>query len=59
VVKRRRFPEATIERLLKLKWWDLELADLSGLPFRDIDRCIDLIEKIKDQKLATTHADVS
>jgi acetyltransferase-like isoleucine patch superfamily enzyme len=59
VVKRLRFPEATIERLLKLKWWDLELADLSGLPFRDIDRCIDLIEKIKDEKPAAAHADVS
>jgi acetyltransferase-like isoleucine patch superfamily enzyme len=46
-VKRLRFPERTIERLLRLKWWDLELSQLSGLPFRDIDRCLDMIEAIK------------
>jgi acetyltransferase-like isoleucine patch superfamily enzyme len=50
VVKRFRFPEATINRLLRLKWWDLDLPDLSGLPFRDIDRCLDLIETIKARK---------
>jgi acetyltransferase-like isoleucine patch superfamily enzyme len=46
-IKRFRFPERTVERLLRLKWWDLELSQLSGLPFRDIDRCLDMIEAIK------------
>ncbi len=46
-IKRFRFPDKTIERLLRLKWWDLELSQLSGLPFRDIDRCLDLIEEIR------------
>ena len=46
-IKRFRFPERTIERLLKLKWWDLELSQLSGLPFRNIDRCLDMIEAIR------------
>lgn len=46
-IKRYRFPEKTIERLLKVCWWDLELAELSGLPFRDIDRCIGMIEEIR------------
>lgn len=46
-IKRFRFPERTIERLLRLKWWDLELSQLSGLPFRDVDRCLDMIEAIK------------
>jgi tetrahydrodipicolinate N-succinyltransferase len=46
-VKRFRFPEKTIERLLRVKWWELELAQLSGLPFRDVDRCLDMIEAIK------------
>lgn len=50
VVKKYRFPEATIERLLRLKWWDLELSELSGLPFREIDRCLDLIEAIRERK---------
>jgi acetyltransferase-like isoleucine patch superfamily enzyme len=46
-IKRLRFPEKTIERLLRLKWWDLELSQLSGLPFRDVDRCLDMIEAIR------------
>jgi tetrahydrodipicolinate N-succinyltransferase len=50
-VKRLRFPEKTVERLLRVKWWDLELSDLSGLPFRDVERCLDRIEEIKANKL--------
>lgn len=49
-IKRYRFDEKTIARLLSLKWWDLELSELSGLPFRQIDRCLDLIEEIKASK---------
>jgi acetyltransferase-like isoleucine patch superfamily enzyme len=52
VAKRFRFPEKTIARLLRLKWWDLELSQLSGLPFRDVDRCLDLIEAIRASALA-------
>jgi tetrahydrodipicolinate N-succinyltransferase len=44
---RYRFPEKTIERLLRAKWWELELVQLSGLPFRDVERCLDMIEEIK------------
>ena len=55
-VKRYRFPDATIARLLRLKWWELELADLSGLPFRDVERCLDLIEDIKARKTAAVVA---
>ena len=46
-VKRLRFPDRIIERLLQLKWWDLELSELSGLPFRDVERCLDMIEYIR------------
>jgi len=49
-VRRFRFPEQTIERLLRLKWWELELSDLSGLPFRDVERCLDRIEAIREAK---------
>jgi hypothetical protein len=52
-VKRLRFSDKTIERLLRVKWWDLELSDLSGLPFRDVERCLDRIEEIKAKKLAS------
>jgi acetyltransferase-like isoleucine patch superfamily enzyme len=46
-IKRFRFPDKTIERLLRVKWWYFELSQLSGLPFRDIDRCLDMIEAIR------------
>src|SRR5262249_18615327 len=49
-VKKLRFPEKTIERLLRVRWWDLELENLSGLPFRDVDRCLGLIEERKEKK---------
>ena len=49
-IRRFRFPEQTIERLLQLKWWDLELSELSGLPFRDVERCLDRIEEIRKRK---------
>lgn len=51
-IKRFRFDSRTVERLLALKWWDMELSELSGLPFRDVDRCIDLITEIKHGKAA-------
>jgi acetyltransferase-like isoleucine patch superfamily enzyme len=49
-VKRYRFPEKIIERLLRSKWWELELADLSGLPFRDVERCLDRIESLRQSR---------
>jgi hypothetical protein len=44
-VRRLRFSEKIIERLLRVRWWDMELRELSGLPFRDVERCLDLIEE--------------
>ena len=49
-VKRFRFSESVIERLLALKWWDLELSELSGMPFRDVERCIGMIEEIRARR---------
>jgi acetyltransferase-like isoleucine patch superfamily enzyme len=49
-VKRLRFSEKLVERLLRVRWWDLELEELSGLPFRDVERCLDLIEERKARK---------
>ena len=44
---RYRFNDNTIERLLAVKWWEMELSQLSGLPFRDIERCLEKLEEIK------------
>jgi acetyltransferase-like isoleucine patch superfamily enzyme len=46
-VKRFRFSDQVIERITRLQWWDLDLADLNGLPFRDVERCLDALEEIK------------
>jgi hypothetical protein len=46
-IRRLRYSDNTVERLLRVKWWELELADLSGLPFRDVERCLDAIEAIR------------
>lgn len=48
-VRRFRFSETIIARLLRAKWWDLELSQLGGLPFKDVERCLDAIERIKGQ----------
>ncbi|HVT27808.1 MAG TPA: CatB-related O-acetyltransferase [Lacipirellulaceae bacterium] len=53
-IKRLRFPEKTIERLLRAKWWELELSQLSGLPFRDVDRCLDMVEAIRAEANSAT-----
>jgi acetyltransferase-like isoleucine patch superfamily enzyme len=42
-----RFPEETIARLQAVKWWDLPLPLLTGLPFDQIDRCLDKLEKVR------------
>jgi acetyltransferase-like isoleucine patch superfamily enzyme len=49
-VKRFRFSEKIVERLLRSRWWELELSDLSGLPFRDVECCLDYIEAIKSSR---------
>jgi acyl-[acyl carrier protein]--UDP-N-acetylglucosamine O-acyltransferase len=48
-IRRMRFAERTIERLLRLRWWELELSQLSGLPFRNVERCLDRIEEIRER----------
>jgi acetyltransferase-like isoleucine patch superfamily enzyme len=50
MIKRFRFTENIIERFLKSSWWELELAQLSGLPFRDVDRCLDMIDELRSSK---------
>lgn len=46
-IKRFRFHEKIIERFLAVKWWDFELSELSGLPFREVERCLSMLEEIK------------
>ena len=46
-VLRFRFAEKTIARLQALRWWDLPMPLLSGLPFNEIDLCLDRLEQIR------------
>jgi uncharacterized membrane protein len=46
-IKRFRFSEGIIAHLLRSKWWDLELSQLSGLPFENVERCLDAIDRLK------------
>jgi acetyltransferase-like isoleucine patch superfamily enzyme len=46
-VVRFRFNDRQIGRLLRLRWWDLPLSRLSGLPFNEIERCLDRLEEIR------------
>jgi acetyltransferase-like isoleucine patch superfamily enzyme len=47
-----RFSEQIIARLMQCRWWELELSGLSGLPFNDIERCLDAIERIRRDQAA-------
>ena len=55
-IRRYRFSEGIIARLLRAKWWELELADLGGLPFRDVERCLDTIENLRRIRGLSTDA---
>ncbi|WP_084164738.1 CatB-related O-acetyltransferase [Skermanella stibiiresistens] len=44
-VKRMRFPDATVERLTRLRWWRYSIFDLFGIPFDKIDEALDRIEE--------------
>lgn len=43
-VLRLRFPEATVERLLALRWWRYSIYDLFEAPMDSIDAALDTIE---------------
>ena len=47
---RYRFSEDIIEKLLELKWWELDDDFLRLLPFEDMQKCISMLEQ-KRQKL--------
>ncbi len=44
-LKRLRFDERTVERLLALQWWRYALHDFNDLPLADMPRALDLLEE--------------
>lgn len=43
-----RFDEQTVKKLLELKWWDLNEEFIKKIPYDNIEKAIDFIEKNKD-----------
>ncbi|WP_280938120.1 CatB-related O-acetyltransferase [Sinorhizobium sp. Sb3] len=41
-----RFCDATIRRLLASKWWDMEPVFIASLPLNDVQKCLDILEKL-------------
>ena len=44
-LKRLRFDERTVERLLALRWWRYAMFDFNDLPLSDMPRALDLLEE--------------
>lgn len=45
---RYRFSEDIIQKLLNLKWWDYPKEVIVNLPFDNIEKCIEILEGVKD-----------
>lgn len=46
---RMRFSDEVIVELVKLKWWELALEQLSGVPFHDVKEAIVMLKQLRDQ----------
>ncbi|MEP0961398.1 MAG: CatB-related O-acetyltransferase [Roseobacter sp.] len=53
-VVRLRFKESIVERLLALKWWDYSIYDLFDAPMDDIEKSLDVLERMIDDKKIQT-----
>ena len=49
-VIRKRFEDHIIEKLLALKWWDLNIKDMKGCDFENIEKTIDHLHLLKQKK---------
>ena len=52
-IKKFRFPDQVIERMLKAAWWDYAFWDLAGAPIEDPVRFLDFVESKKLSGLGT------
>ncbi|CAA7616130.1 putative acetyltransferase [Candidatus Terasakiella magnetica] len=48
-VIRYRFSETIIESLLRTRWWTLPPEIIKSLPYKDIERCVDVLAEIREQ----------
>ena len=47
VVKRKRFDDRTIERLLDTKWWNYIVSDIPALDMNNVNKACDLIQTLE------------
>ena len=47
-----RFDDATISKLLKIKWWNMDFCELKNISFDDIDKAIIELNEIKNKYYA-------
>lgn len=45
---RYRFPKDTIDRLMKIQWWDYDLEVLNGVNFADVELALDFLENLPE-----------
>lgn len=57
-VVRLRFEEKVVERLLALKWWNYCIYDLFDAPMDDIEKSLDVLERMIDDKKVTSFSGV-
>jgi acetyltransferase-like isoleucine patch superfamily enzyme len=46
-ILRYRFSEDVIDALLRLRWWELDMAHMKGIDFSDVNKAIALVEEIR------------
>lgn len=39
-----RFPEETVNRLLKIRWWDQPEEVIAALPVNNVEKCLEILE---------------
>jgi acetyltransferase-like isoleucine patch superfamily enzyme len=44
---RYRFPQDTIDRLIKIRWWDYDLEVLNGVNFTNVDLALEFLENLQ------------
>ncbi|EQA70105.1 putative acetyltransferase [Leptospira noguchii serovar Panama str. CZ214] len=48
---RKRFSQEIIDRIEESEWWKLSMTELSGVPFSDISKALEIIEERKKNKI--------
>lgn len=55
VIKRKRFSDKIIERLLEVKWWNYVVSEIPGLDISDLNKTCDLIQDLETKGKITSY----